>query len=262
MASVGQRHRKSQAAPVLDHQVTVIRVETNAQRYQWLEEVDRRAADVGAGAVALALRLFLSWNSKDGFCFPSQETLARALGVSSKSASRYQKALERSGLLVVEKRKMRRSKHAHNIYFFALPDHLILRSKPMMENNKTIGDQTNAANDDVPETTREAPIDTSKLLNAEDDAVTRHESPLITGHQCPPNNVKEPITGGPPAPPLDSSISGLSDVAREVALARSSVDSDQLSFFDRLGPHQQRHFLTLSPDDREHFQLAYEVDDE
>ncbi|MGO8313534.1 helix-turn-helix domain-containing protein [Rhizobium ruizarguesonis] len=263
MASVGQRHRKTQAAPAPETHIDVVRVETNAERFQWLEEISRLTSRLTPGGVAYALRLFVAWNRKDAFCFPSQETVAKDLGVSRSSAGRYQKLLEEHGFLIVQKRRLRRQKHPHNIYIFALPNTAQIRSKPLNANENNT--PTEGANHVSPVTHGLEPDDASKELPAEKSAeseVMSHQCDVTMRHQCSTNHVIEPIKGGPTAPPLESSISGLSDVAREVALARSQVDPDQLSFFDRLGPHQQRHFLTLSADDRECFQLAYEVDDD
>lgn len=200
MASVAKRQQKPSAGPSPVRHPEPVRVETNAERFQWLEEVGRNASAVGSGAVALALYLFLSWNRKDGFCFPGQETIAADLGVSLKSVGRYQKDLERNGLVIVEKSKKRRSKHPHNVYFLAIPNCRNLRSKPLEENEKANGDRTIEAVDGMSPVFHEGDLGVLCPSIDAQSGVTGHQCPTTTGHQCPTNHVREP-TGGPPAPP-------------------------------------------------------------
>ena len=53
-------------------------------------------------------------NSKDARCYPSLETLGTSLGVSERQARDYVKELERTGLIVVEQRGLRKT----NVYLF------------------------------------------------------------------------------------------------------------------------------------------------
>ncbi|MGO7331746.1 helix-turn-helix domain-containing protein [Rhizobium leguminosarum] len=281
MASVVKRHQETQSTAAPDVRHAPVRVETNAERFQWLEEVSRLTPQLKPGGVAFALRLFVSWNRKDGFCFPSQETIADALGVNRASVGRYQKQLEELGLLFVEKRRLRRSKHPHNVYFFTLPNIAQLRSKALINNNISLPEINPADENHASLVTHGLASGAGKLEEKPSDEaeqeVMRHQCDVTMHHQCSTNHVIEP-KGGPPAPPLEISIQVTGEVTREAEQPafiskgdaldarpdqlRSEVDPDQLAFFDRLGPHQQRHFLGLAADDRENFQLAYEVDDD
>ena len=68
---------------------------------------------LSAGAKLGYIRL-LAFAGKDGRCYPSLETLGKALGVSDRQARDYVKELERAGLIVVEHRGLRKT----NVYLF------------------------------------------------------------------------------------------------------------------------------------------------
>ena len=68
---------------------------------------------LGAGAKLCYIRL-LGFAGKDARCYPSLEKLGTSLGVSERQARDYVKELERSGLIVIEQRGLRKT----NVYLF------------------------------------------------------------------------------------------------------------------------------------------------
>ena len=68
---------------------------------------------ISTGAKLCYIRL-LGFAGKDARCYPSLETLGTSLGVSERQARDYVKELERSGLIVVEQRGLRKT----NVYLF------------------------------------------------------------------------------------------------------------------------------------------------
>ena len=68
---------------------------------------------IGAGAKLCYIRL-LGFAGKDARCYPSLETLGKRLGVSERQARDYVKELERTGLIAVEHRGLRKT----NVYLF------------------------------------------------------------------------------------------------------------------------------------------------
>ena len=68
---------------------------------------------IGTGAKLCYIRL-LGFAGKDARCYPSLERLGTSLGVSERQARDYIKELERSGLIVVEQRGLRKT----NVYLF------------------------------------------------------------------------------------------------------------------------------------------------
>jgi len=68
---------------------------------------------LGAGAKLCYIRL-LGFTGKDARCYPSLEKLGTSLGVSERQARDYVKELERSGLIVIEQRGLRKT----NVYLF------------------------------------------------------------------------------------------------------------------------------------------------
>ena len=68
---------------------------------------------ISTGAKLCYIRL-LGFAGKDARCYPSLETLGTSLGVSERQARDYVKELERSGLVVVEQRGLRKT----NVYLF------------------------------------------------------------------------------------------------------------------------------------------------
>jgi hypothetical protein len=78
---------------------------------------------LGSGAKLAYIRL-LGFAGKDGRCYPSLETLGTSLGVSERQARDYVKELERTGLIAVQQRGLRKT----NVYLFiwtAELDHLV-----------------------------------------------------------------------------------------------------------------------------------------
>jgi Helix-turn-helix domain len=68
---------------------------------------------ISTGAKLCYIRL-LGFAGKDARCYPSLETLGASLGVSERQARDYVKKLERTGLIVVEQRGLRKT----NVYLF------------------------------------------------------------------------------------------------------------------------------------------------
>src|SRR5271157_4487400 len=68
---------------------------------------------ISTGAKLCYIRL-LGFAGKDARCYPSMERLGTSLGVSERQARDYVKELERSGLIVVEQRGLRKT----NVYLF------------------------------------------------------------------------------------------------------------------------------------------------
>jgi Helix-turn-helix domain len=68
---------------------------------------------ISTGAKLCYIRL-LGFAGKDARCYPSIERLGTSLGVSERQARDYVKELERSGLIVVEQRGLRKT----NVYLF------------------------------------------------------------------------------------------------------------------------------------------------
>ena len=69
--------------------------------------------EISTGAKLCYIRL-LGFAGKDARCYPSLERLGTSLGVSERQARDYVKELERSGLIVVEQRGLRKT----NVYLF------------------------------------------------------------------------------------------------------------------------------------------------
>ncbi len=68
---------------------------------------------LSAGAKLCYIRL-LGFAGRDGRCYPSLETLGGSLGVSERQARDYVKELERTGLIAIEQRGLRKT----NVYLF------------------------------------------------------------------------------------------------------------------------------------------------
>ncbi|TBG20633.1 hypothetical protein [Rhizobium leguminosarum] len=285
MISVAKRQPKTQPDNARQTSIDAVKISSQAALFHWLKQVSQLTPLLGGNGVAFALRLFIARNKRDGFSFPSHRTIARDLGVSEASTYRYQKKLLEVGLLVVEKRKTQRARHYHNLYFLSLPKGTEVGGKQLENNDNILAPLRAGDVDDLSPVIgrgNEKPADHSS--EAENSppagdlgATISHQCEVDTSHQCETNHILS-NQGEPTGSPLLSSQNDLSIVAREAAppadlegrgaldarpdQLRSEVDPDQLAFFDRLGPHHQRHFLSLSADDRENFQLAYEVDDD
>ncbi|MCO6180267.1 helix-turn-helix domain-containing protein [Ciceribacter sp. RN22] len=288
MSSVLKRQNRARPWPgqtPKGQAIEAVKISSQAALFHWLKEISRLTPDLGGNGVAFALRLFIARNKRDGFSFPSHRTIARDLGVSESSTYRFQKQLVSAGLLIVEKRKVARARHHHNLYFLSLPSDATIRRNALENNDEALAPvRDSEAHDLSPVTGREIENTDDELASGEtgrergvSDPTTSHLCEVDTSHPCETNHILS-NQGEPTGSPLLSSQNNLSLVAREAdpvsdledsgALdarpdqVRSQVDADQLTFFDSLGPHQQRHFLSLSADDRENFQLAYEVDDD
>ena len=74
---------------------------------------------ISTGAKLCYIRL-LGFAGKDARCYPSMERLGTSLGVSERQARDYVKELERSGLIVVEQRGLRKT----NVYLFVWTEEL------------------------------------------------------------------------------------------------------------------------------------------
>lgn len=281
MASVGQRQMKAQSRSARAQRpepIEAVKISSQSALFYWLKEISRLTPVLGGNGVAFALRLYTARNKRDGFSFPSHRTIARDLGVSESSTYRYQKQLAAAGLLIVEKRKVDRARHYHNLYFLSLPADAAIRRNALENNDEALAPVRDSKADDL------SPVTGRDAENADDapasgetglettvsEPTTSHQCEVTTSHQCETNHILG-NQGEPSGSPLLSSISGSIDVAREAEdtlpvddrgtpearpdeAFRSSLEPRQLSFYDQISSADQDRYRELDRGRRDEFQ--------
>lgn len=225
MASVGKhqaRAPQNAGENAESEPIAVAKISSHAALFHWLKEVSRLTPELGGKGVAFALRLFIARNKRDGFSFPSHKTIARDLGVSEASTYRYQARLIENGLLLVEKRKMDRARHFHNLYFLALPTGTKIGGKSLENNDTELAPMRGGDTDDL-SLVRGRERGESNLSDedggkpgktASFSATTSHQCEVDASHQCETNHILG-NQGEPTGSPLQSSVPEFDVVARE-----------------------------------------------
>ncbi|MBW8285054.1 MAG: helix-turn-helix domain-containing protein [Rhizobium sp.] len=262
--------------------VEAAKISSHAALFHWLKEVSRLTPELGGKGVAFALRLFIARNKRDGFSFPSHKTIARDLGVSEASTYRYQARLIENGLLLVEKRKMDRARHLHNLYFLALPTGTKIGGKSLENNDIELAPMRGGYTDDLsPVRGRErgesnlSGEDGGKPGNAASfSATTSHHCEVGTSHQCETNHILC-NQGEPTGSPLQGSVPEFDVVAREEGdvpcpnasgapearpdeAFRLGLKPYQISFYDKLPDEDQARYRAVPARRRDEWQHVWD----
>jgi hypothetical protein len=187
---------------------------------------------ISTGAKLCYIRL-LGFAGKDARCYPSLDTLGTSLGVSGRQARDYVKELERSGLVVVEQRGLRKT----NVYLFVWTAELERLSNSVPDGGDP--DQTAGGSPHVPPPDRNTSSGPIGINSDEIGSLESSSSPAADEAAKPTKKTTAPGRSMPSASPVtpekeNDKAETISRWAQERGIQRLRTDR-------RMGPPEKDH---------------------